>query len=73
MKLAWQVADALMQGGLRRIERDAERGDAPAIWMQQLHQQADGGGLTGAVGAEEAEALALFDRKASPLKVATRY
>ena len=51
VKLTRQIPDAFAQIGTRLVERDAEERDAPAIRMQQLHQQADGGGFAGAVRA----------------------
>ena len=44
----------------------------PAVGSEQVEQQADGGGLAGAVQAEEAEDLSGFDVEVEPLTATRR-
>ena len=59
-----QVADAVEGCALERL---AEEGDGAGIGAGDADHHADGGGFAGAVGAEEAEHLAGFDRKGQAL------
>ena len=60
--LLGEVADPVLLLG---VHRPAEHTDVSRVGPIDAHHHSDGGGLAGAVGAKQAEYLALFDVKSS--------